>query len=220
MLITSAPNDEESTTRSPQRLPEADSRRLCRPRARPHPVGCNSGPVLVPSPRRRRVKSERYKPHRDESAIGANRGQHRHPVEQACNLTVESYDIFLGSALATSTKFTDHTFHGLDARKEYEISVRAHLKEAAPLQSNTLRIATKSQPQIVDITKHGAVAGGATLNTKPSRRPSTPALPAASSTFPPEPSSQEPFSSRATSRSISRKTPSCSAAPIPKTIPS
>jgi exo-poly-alpha-galacturonosidase len=81
------------------------------------------------------------------------------------NVSVESYDVYLGSDLVTTTKFTDYMFQGLGAGTKYEISVRVNVKEAAPLHSNTLAIATKSQPQIVDITKHGAVAGGATLNT-------------------------------------------------------
>jgi hypothetical protein len=81
-------------------------------------------------------------------------------------LSVEGYDVYLGSALVTTTKFTDYTFQGLGAGKKYEISVRAHVKGPAPLQSNTIRIATSSQPQIVDITKHGAVADGRTLNTR------------------------------------------------------
>jgi polygalacturonase len=84
---------------------------------------------------------------------------------KSANVSVESYDVYLGSDLIATTKFTDYTFQGLGAGKKYEISVRAHVKEGAPLQSNTLSIATTSQPQIVDITKHGAVADGTTLNT-------------------------------------------------------
>ena len=43
-------------------------------------------------------------------------------------LSVESYDVYFGSALVTTTKFTDYTFQGLGAGKKYEISVRAHVK--------------------------------------------------------------------------------------------
>src|ERR1700683_4785275 len=78
---------------------------------------------------------------------------------------VEGYDVYMGTALVATTKNTDYTFQGLAAAQEYEISVRAHLKSGDILQSNLVRIATKPQPEVFDITKFGALGDGKTLNT-------------------------------------------------------
>ena len=72
----------------------------------------------------------------------------------------------LATPSITTTKNTDYTLQNLTPhKKEYELSVRTHLAGGKLLQSNSLRIATKPQPQTFDITQYGATADGKTLNT-------------------------------------------------------
>lgn len=80
-------------------------------------------------------------------------------------VSVEGYDVYLGSNFVATTKNTDYTLQGLDAGQEYEISVRARVKAGKPLQSNSVRVATRPKSQIFDITTYSAAGDGKTLNT-------------------------------------------------------
>jgi len=80
--------------------------------------------------------------------------------------SVEGYDVYLGTTLVATTKSTDYTLQGLATAQEYEISVHVRLAAGNILQSNIVRIATKPQPEVFDITKYGAVDDGKTLNTR------------------------------------------------------
>lgn len=86
--------------------------------------------------------------------------------DKPAGVSVEGYDVFLGSNLVSTTTHTDYTLQGLGAAQEYEISVRALVTAGKYLHSNPVRIATKPQPQVFDITKYGAVGDGKTLNTR------------------------------------------------------
>jgi polygalacturonase len=79
---------------------------------------------------------------------------------------VDDYNVYLDGRLVATTKTTDHTFEGLAAATEYEISVRALVSPGKILQSNSVRVITKPRPQVFDITKYGAVGDGGTLNTR------------------------------------------------------
>lgn len=79
--------------------------------------------------------------------------------------SVQGYDIHLGGKRIASTEFTDHTFHDLRAGRTYEIFVTARLNGGEVLQSAVLRIATRSQPNVHDIRRFGAVGDGRALNT-------------------------------------------------------
>jgi polygalacturonase len=81
-------------------------------------------------------------------------------------VSVEGYDVYLSSNFVATTKNTDYTLQNLAAAQGYEISVRARVKAGKLLQSNPVRIATKPQPQVFDITAHGAVGDGKALNTR------------------------------------------------------
>lgn len=78
---------------------------------------------------------------------------------------VEGYEVYLDNTLVATTSNTDYTFQGLAASREYEISVRARVEAGKPLQSNAVRIATRPQPQVLDITTYGAAGDGKTLDT-------------------------------------------------------
>ena len=80
-------------------------------------------------------------------------------------VSVVGYDVYLGGTFVATTEHTDYTLRGLAADREYEISVRARVKSGQPLQSNTLRCATRPQPRVFDITTYGAAGDGKTLNT-------------------------------------------------------
>jgi hypothetical protein len=86
--------------------------------------------------------------------------------DKPAGVSVEGYDVYLGTSLVATTKNTDYTLQGLAAAQEYEISVRARTEAGKILQSNSLRIATKPRPEVFDITKYGAVGDGKTLNTR------------------------------------------------------
>ena len=86
--------------------------------------------------------------------------------DKPAGVSVEDYDVYLGSILVTTTKHADYTFQGLDAAREYEISVRARVAVGSPLKSDTVRIATNPRTQVFDITKFGAAGDGKTLNTR------------------------------------------------------
>jgi len=85
--------------------------------------------------------------------------------DKPAGVSVEGYDVYLGSNFVATTEHTDYTFQGLAAAQEFEISVRAHVADGKLLQSNPVRITTKPQPQVFDITTHGAAGDGKTLNT-------------------------------------------------------
>jgi len=85
--------------------------------------------------------------------------------DKPAGVSVESYDVYLGSNFVATTEHTDYTLQGLAAAHEYEISVRARVADGKFLQSSPVRIATKPQPQVFDITTYGAVGDGKTLNT-------------------------------------------------------
>ena len=85
--------------------------------------------------------------------------------DKPAGVSVEGYDIYLGSNIVATTEHTDYTLQGLAAAQNYEISVRAHVADGKFLQSNPVRIATRPQPQVFDITTHGAVGDGKTLST-------------------------------------------------------
>jgi exo-poly-alpha-galacturonosidase len=78
----------------------------------------------------------------------------------------QSYDVHLDGKLVANTKFTDFTLTNLSAGKTYEISLRAKGEGSALVPSHTIRVATKPQLQVVDITTYGALGDGKTLNTK------------------------------------------------------
>lgn len=78
---------------------------------------------------------------------------------------VEAYDVYLDGELVSTGKYTDYTFRGLGAAKEYGLSVRARLVTGEVLQSDVIRVATKGTPEVFDVTKYGAVGDGTTLNT-------------------------------------------------------
>lgn len=78
---------------------------------------------------------------------------------------VEGYEVYLNNTLVATTSNTDYTLRGLAAAQEYEISVRARVEARKPLQSNTVRIATRPRPQVFNITTYGAVGDGKTLDT-------------------------------------------------------
>jgi polygalacturonase len=86
--------------------------------------------------------------------------------DKPAGVSVEGYDVYLGHTLMATTKNTDYTLQGLAAAQEYEVSVRARVEAGKPLQSNPVRIATKSQPTIFDVTTYGAAGDGKTLNTR------------------------------------------------------
>ena len=85
--------------------------------------------------------------------------------EKPVGVSVEGCDIYLGRTLVATTKNTDYTLQGLAAAQEYEISVRARVKAGKPLQSNIVRIATRPQSQVFDITTYGAAGDDKKLNT-------------------------------------------------------
>ena len=85
--------------------------------------------------------------------------------DKPAGVSVEGYDVYLGSNFVATTKNTDYTLQGLAAAQEYEISVRTRVATGMPLQSDTVRIATRPRPQVFDITTFGAAGDGKTLNT-------------------------------------------------------
>lgn len=85
--------------------------------------------------------------------------------DKPVGVRVDGYDVFLGDELVTTTVHTDYTLEGLAAGQEYEVSVRARTAGGVFLSGPTLRVATKPQPQVFDITRYGAVGDGNTLNT-------------------------------------------------------
>jgi polygalacturonase len=86
--------------------------------------------------------------------------------DKPAGVSVEGYDVYLGRTLVATTKNTDYTLQGLAAAQEYDVSVSARVKAGKPLLSNPVRIATKSQPQVFDVTTYGAAGDGKTLNTR------------------------------------------------------
>ena len=85
--------------------------------------------------------------------------------DMPAGVSVDGYDVYLGSNFVATTKNTDYTLQGLAAAQEYEISVRARVTAGKPVQSNTVRIATRPRPQVFDVTTYGATGDGKTLNT-------------------------------------------------------
>jgi len=85
--------------------------------------------------------------------------------DRPAGVSVDGYDVYLGSNFVATTKSTDYTLEGLAAAQGYEISVRAHVADGKFLQSNPVHIATRPQPQVFDVTTYGAAGDGKTLNT-------------------------------------------------------
>lgn len=86
--------------------------------------------------------------------------------DKPAGVSVEGYDVYLGSTFVGTTKNTDYTLQGLAAAQEYDISVHARVTAGKPLQSNIVRVATRPQPRVFDITTYGAAGDGKTLNTR------------------------------------------------------
>lgn len=80
-------------------------------------------------------------------------------------ISVKSYDVYLASNFVATTEHMDYTLQGLAAAQSYEISVRARVATGKFLQSAAVRVATRPQPPVFDITACGAVGDGKTLNT-------------------------------------------------------
>lgn len=78
---------------------------------------------------------------------------------------VERYEVYVNNSLAATTKNTDYTLQGLAPEHEYFIYVLTYMSTEEPLQSNTICIITRPQPQVFDIAAYGAVGDGETLNT-------------------------------------------------------
>lgn len=76
-----------------------------------------------------------------------------------------NYDVHLDGKFVATTQYTDFTFDDLSPGIEYEVSVRINGEGSTILQSDTLRVVTKQQPRIFEVTHYGAVGDGKTLNT-------------------------------------------------------
>jgi polygalacturonase len=85
--------------------------------------------------------------------------------DKLVGVAVERYDVYLSGKRVATTSFTDHTFHGLQPGRTYEIFVRACLAGGASCESDVVRIATKRKPRVEDIRTFDAVGDGKTLNT-------------------------------------------------------
>jgi polygalacturonase len=76
------------------------------------------------------------------------------------------YEVYLNEKLIGTSKITDYTIKDLASSVEYEVFVRAVLKNGeTSLNSNTIKVITKPKVKVFDITDFGAVGDGITLNT-------------------------------------------------------
>jgi polygalacturonase len=81
-------------------------------------------------------------------------------------LGVQSYDVYLDGKFIANTNYTDFTFTGLPAGRDHEVSLLAKGEGSTIVQRDAVRVATKQRPRVFDVTAHGAVGDGKTLNTK------------------------------------------------------
>lgn len=81
-------------------------------------------------------------------------------------LGVHSYDISLDGKFIANTKYTDFTFNDLSPGRDYEVSLLARGEGSSIIQRGSVRVTTKQQPHVLDVTTYGAVGDGKTLNTK------------------------------------------------------
>lgn len=78
----------------------------------------------------------------------------------------QSYDIYLDGKLVANTNYTDFTFKNLSAGSDHEVSLRARGEGSTIVESDSVRVTTKQQSQVLDVTTYGAVGDGKMLNTK------------------------------------------------------
>jgi exo-poly-alpha-galacturonosidase len=83
------------------------------------------------------------------------------------SLEIATYYIYIDGQIHGSSQSTDYTVTNLNCSQEYEIFVRAVLKSnELSLKSNTIKVTTKPDGKLFDITSFGAIGDGNTLNTK------------------------------------------------------
>lgn len=80
--------------------------------------------------------------------------------------TVTDYEVYRDGKLIATTHHNDFAFEGLSPGREYELSVRSNGEGTNPARSGTLRIKTQQSRRTFEITEHGAIGDGKTLNTK------------------------------------------------------
>ncbi|MDO4293606.1 MAG: glycoside hydrolase family 28 protein [Eubacteriales bacterium] len=86
---------------------------------------------------------------------------------------VEEYVLFLNGREAARVRETDYTFEGLEPDTEYQVRLRARMKEGSRVflpESNLLTLRTKREPERFCVTDYGAVGDGKTLNTEAVQR--------------------------------------------------
>jgi exo-poly-alpha-galacturonosidase len=79
---------------------------------------------------------------------------------------VIAYRVYINGKMEAISKNTDYTVTSLACSQEYEAFICAILKNGEiSLKSNTIKVSTKPEPELFDITSFGAVGDGSTMNT-------------------------------------------------------
>lgn len=80
---------------------------------------------------------------------------------------IVAYRVYVKGKMEAICKSTDYTVTNLTCSQEYEAFVCAVLKNGEiSLKSNNIRIATKPEAELFDITSFGAAGDGSTMNTE------------------------------------------------------
>jgi exo-poly-alpha-galacturonosidase len=79
---------------------------------------------------------------------------------------IVAYQVYIDKKMEAICKCTDYTVTNLTCAKVYEAYICAVLKNGEiSAKSNTIKVSTKAEPELFDITSFGAVGDGETLNT-------------------------------------------------------